>query len=252
MAARPTAASLAVHKGDYGYDAPYALLGFTVASIISLVLLVVGLRIHDRFLTRIGAIDGVVFGLNGASFLYTTRRGKFLVWGRILQDMNVRGDERVLDLGCGRGAILTMAARCLTSGNATGVDIWKTVDQSGSSPNACRRNASREGVADRIALATADMRALPFGAGTFGVIVSSLALHNIPSEADRARALAEAIGVLAPGGRLVIADIKHTRAYANELLRLGMVDVTRRSLGWRFWYGNPIAATWLVTARKTA
>jgi arsenite methyltransferase len=40
--------------------------------------------------------------------------------------VNVRGDERVLDLGCGRGAILTMAARCLTSGNATGVDIWKT------------------------------------------------------------------------------------------------------------------------------
>lgn len=106
-------------------------------------------------------------------------------------------------------------------------------------------------MADRIALATADMRALPFGAGTFGVIVSSLALHNIPSEAERARALAEAIGVLAPGGRLVIADIKHTRAYANELLRLGMVDVTRRSLGWCFWYGNPIAATSLVTARKT-
>ena len=82
---------------------PYALLGFTVASIISLVLLVVGLRVHDRSLTRIGAIDGVVFGLNGASFLYTTRRGKFVVWGRILQDMNVRGDERVLDLGLRAG-----------------------------------------------------------------------------------------------------------------------------------------------------
>ena len=212
-----TAASFADHNGDYGYDAPYALLGFAVASIVLIVLLAVGVRVHDRFLTRLGAIDGVVFVLNFGSFLYTTRRGKFVVWARLLQDMNVRGDERVLDLGCGRGAVLTMAARCLTSGQATGVDIWKTVDQSGSSASACRQNAMREGVVERVTLATADMRALPFGAGTFGVIVSSLALHNISSEAGRAQAIAEAVLVLAPGGRLVIADIKHSRAYANEL-----------------------------------
>ena len=72
MSARLTAASLAGHKETTALRRPYsALLGFAVASIISLVLLVVGLRGHDRFLTRIGAIDGVVFGLNGASFLYT-------------------------------------------------------------------------------------------------------------------------------------------------------------------------------------
>jgi len=141
-------------------------------------------------------------------------------------------------------------ARCLTSGRATGIDIWKTIDQSGSSAARCRQNAAREGVADRITLATADMRAQPFAAGSVDFVVSSLAIHNIRLAADRAQALAEAVLVLAPGGRLAIADIKHTRSYAKELSRLGMLDVTRRSLGWRFWYGNPIAATWLVTARK--
>lgn len=243
-------APLAAHNGDYGYDAPYALLGFAVAAVVSIVLFIAGLRLHERSLIRVGTIYGAVFVLFTVSFWYTTRRGKFVEWARVLAGLGIRGDERVLDLGCGRGAVLTMVARCLTSGRATGIDIWNTTDQSGSSASRCRENAAREGIADRITLATADMRALPFAAGSVDLVVSSLAIHNIRLAADRAQALAEAVLVLAPGGRLAIADIKHTRSYAKELSRLGLLDVTRRSLGWRFWYGNPIAATSLVTGRK--
>jgi len=49
----------------------------------------------------------VVFFANTSSFLYATRRGKFLEWDRILDHLRVRGDEGVLDMGCGRGAVLT-------------------------------------------------------------------------------------------------------------------------------------------------
>ena len=42
------------------------------------------------------------------SFLYTTRHGKFRVWNRILDE--VHGDECPLDMGCGRGAVLTAVA----------------------------------------------------------------------------------------------------------------------------------------------
>jgi len=34
------------------------------------------------------------------------------------------------------------------------------------------------------------------------------------------------------------------------LRTLGAIDVTRRGLGWRFWYGNPFAGTTLVSASK--
>ena len=34
--------------------------------------------------------------------------------------------------------------------------------------------------------------------------------------------------------------------------RPGTSGVTRRNLGWRFWYGNPVASTTLVTASKPA
>jgi hypothetical protein len=56
--------------------------------------------------------------------------------------------------------------------------------------------------------------------------------------------------VLKPGGRLAIADIKSTALYANTITSLGGTAVARRRLSWRFWYGNPIAATSLVTASK--
>jgi len=56
--------------------------------------------------------------------------------------------------------------------------------------------------------------------------------------------------VVKPGGRLAIADIRSTSTYVRTLRQLGAADVVRTGLGWRFWYGNPMAGTSLVTASK--
>lgn len=155
-------------------------------------------------------------------------------------------------MGCGRGAVLTAVARRLTTGRVTGVDIWSTSDQSGNARDVTLRNASLEGVSDRVQIETGDMRALPCADATFDLVVSSLAIHNIRSNADRRRAIQEAFRVLKPGGRIVIADIRATAVYADELRTLGAADVRRRRLGWRFWWGNPFGATTLLTASKPA
>src|SRR5262249_31403469 len=141
-------------------------------------------------------------------------------------------------------------ARRLTSGRATGVDLWSTRDQSGNARDVTLRNMALEGIAERVVVETGDMRALPFPSESFDVVVSSLAIHNISSQQGRAAAVSEAWRVLTPGGRLAIADIRATGRYAATLRSLGAASVARRRLGWRFWYGNPIAATSLVTATK--
>lgn len=85
--------------------------------------------------------------------------------------------------------------------------------------------------------------------GLFDVIGPS-AIHNIRGAAERARAVPEAWRVLTPGGRLAIADIRATAHYAATLRACRAAGVERRRLGWRFWYGNPFAATSVVVASK--
>ena len=236
--------------GDYGYDAPYALVAFTALGAICLIAALAGWWAgHGRMVAITGFYAAFFLG-NAGSFFYTTRRGKFLVWDEILDGFHLRGDEQVLDMGCGRGAVLTTVAQRLTTGRVTGIDLWSTHDQSGNARSVTIQNASLESVADRVDVRTGDMRALPFPDESFDVVVSSLAIHNIRSHEARAQAIAEAWRVLKPGGRLAIADIRVTSRYAAALRALGASGVTRRRLGWRFWYGNPFAATTLVSATK--
>lgn len=246
-----TKTQLARRRGDYGFDAPYVPI---ILGLIGIACLTAGLSSLWQFnAPLIGAIFlayGLFMLLSTASYLYTTRRGKFEVWADILTHLGLHGDEQVLDLGCGRGAVLLMAASLLPTGKAIGVDLWKASDQSGNAVSITQQNAEREGVADRIELHTADMQKLPFANGSFDVILSSLAIHNIQEPAGRIQAINEAVRVLKPGGKLVIADFRQTQQYAERLRELGMIDITHRTLDWRFWYGGPWAATKLVSATK--
>jgi SAM-dependent methyltransferase len=240
-----------MRRGDYGFDAPYALLAFAgVGSACAVLAVVAWWKQGVDGAAPALSLYGLFFLANAASFFYTTRRGKFEEWDRILDHLALTGTERVLDMGCGRGAVLTAVARRLTSGRVTGIDIWQTRDQSGNAQDVTRRNASLEGVAERVDVETGDMRSLPFPDATFDLVVSSLAIHNIRGNADRRQAIAEGFRVLKPGGRMVVADIRATAIYEAELRRLGATAVERRRLGWRFWWGNPIAATTLLTASK--
>jgi ubiquinone/menaquinone biosynthesis C-methylase UbiE len=230
-------------NGASGIDAPYLLpvpAALIVANLVQ------------------GIVTGTTWPLVAAGLvmacmacgLYASRRGKFVVWAELLDRLALRGDERIPDLGCGRGAVLLMAARRLTTGRATGVDLWRRQDQSGNSAEAKRRNAIAEGVIDRVELHTAGIAALPFEDGCFDVVVSNVAIHNVKGGAGRDRAIGEAVRVLRPGGRLLIADLRATGRYCRRLSELGMVDVVRRGLGWRMWWSGPWLVTHLVTATK--
>ena len=225
-------------RGSYGIDAPFAPAFIAFVAALEVALAVISGSVRPLLAALfILAILGF--------YLYATLRGKFVVWAELLDQLNLRGDERILGLGCGRGAVLLMAAQHLTTGRAVGVDLWRSVDQSGNSAEATRRNAIAEGVADRVELHTADMTALPLEDDSFDVVVSSWAIHNIRGRAGREKAVSEAVRVLRPGGRLMIADLRATRQHQAQLAKLGMKDVARRRLGWRL-----LRLTRLVTATK--
>jgi SAM-dependent methyltransferase len=227
----------------YGIDAPPipALLG---AAGVASALAAASRRTGRTARTALAVTSAVLFAGTGI-YLHTTLRGKLRAWDEILDRAAFKGDEQVLDLGCGRGAVLIAAARRLPLGRAVGVDLW-SADQSGNRPEATLANAAAAGVADRVEVRSGDMTALPFPDNSFDVVTSAMAIHNIPSTQGRYRALDEAIRVLRPGGRLFIADPSpFVRRYAAHL-----GQGTLRALGPGYWYIGPLIAVSLLHVVK--
>jgi SAM-dependent methyltransferase len=221
-------------KADYGLDAPGVVVGSAAAGTAALAGAGVGWAVWRRRHRVPAAVLGgwlALWGMVGLAqaglMLRSSRAGKLAERDRLLDQLPWRGDERVLDVGCGRGLLLIGAAKRLGTGRAVGLDVWRTQDQAGNDPAATIANAQAEGVADRVELRDGDARQLPFDDHSFDVVVSSLALHNIPGAAGRAAAVGELVRVLKPGGHLAILDFRNTGQYAAVLAAAGLGDVHR-------------------------
>jgi arsenite methyltransferase len=236
--------------GTFGIDAPTvpAVLG---AAALLLAISSCVLTITNRFAAGLITLTFAVFlTLCAFSYLYTTLHGKFVWWADLLDDARLKGDEYAVDLGCGRGAVLISLAKRLTTGRVSGIDLWRSHDQSGNDIEATKHNARICGVEDRVELNTGNITTLPYYDEQFDLVVSSLAIHNLKAREDRQRAIAEAVRVLEPGGKIIIADISHTEEYADWLTEAGMESVTLQDLGVRGWWGGPWMPTSAVTASR--
>ena len=190
-----TVVDLRHHRADYGYDGDYrAVSAPTVATIVGAVSAAL-LASAARSLVRGKPVAAVVSRRNRRVDRRRRRRcssaprasASSRCGPRSSTICGLRGDETLLDLGCGRGAVLLAAAKLLPNGRAIGVDIWRA-DQTDNSQQNTLRNAELEGVAERVEVRTADITDLPFDDNSVDVIVSSLVVHNIPSPRARAKA----------------------------------------------------------------
>ena len=234
-------------KVDYGLDAPGVVRGFAIAGValalVTVVLVVAGLPVAPELF----GLAAVMFLATVAAMLHSSRRGKLIERDRLLDGLGLRGDEELLDVGCGRGLLLLGAAKRLPRGRAVGIDVWSATDQSGNRREATIANAAAERVDERVEVVDGDMRALPFADRSFDAVVSSIAIHNLAEAADRERACFEIARVLRPGGRVAVLDFRATGEYANAFEDAGLVDVERSARSFRMY--PPVR---LVTARRRA
>lgn len=222
-------------SADYGIDAPYVIRNLLIAGGLALIvflLMATGLWSGRIGAVRFGAVGflGMAIALIVVGFVmwWSSKFGKVREREKLLSKISWRGDEQVLDIGCGRGLLLIGAAKRLTTGKATGIDIWQREDLSGNKPEATLENARRENVAERVKIETADMRKMPFPDASFDVVISRAAIHNLYSVDGRAAAIQEIARVLKPGGLALIDDIRHFRQYAAVFTDNGC-DVRRIS-----------------------
>lgn len=109
----------------------------------------------------------------------------------------IRDGETVLDIGCGTGVFLKMAAKRISSARFIGVD-----PDADALRIAEKRLRKYESI---VVLKKGFAEELPIESGSVDVCVSSLAFHHMPDAAKK-KAVAEIFRVLRPGGRVLIAD----------------------------------------------
>jgi SAM-dependent methyltransferase len=115
--------------------------------------------------------------------------------------------ERVLDLGSGAGTDSLVAAQMVgSSGRVTGIDMTPQM-------LAKAQAAAEEMGAANVGFVEGEAERLLFPDGSFDVVISNGVIDLIP---DKDAAFAELHRVLAPGGRLQIADVTIQNPVSEE------------------------------------
>ena len=107
----------------------------------------------------------------------------------VIELLDLNGEERFLDVGCGPGAALEYAAA--TGAAVAGIDP---------SPSMVSRAAKRVPAAD---VRVGSAEAIPYPDDSFSVVINIASFHHW---ADREAGLREIRRVLAPGGKLQIVE----------------------------------------------
>jgi len=116
-----------------------------------------------------------------------------------LRLLGVKAGERVLDVGCGSGAVTrTLARQVAPSGRAVGIDA------SAQLLDVARELGHSAGFGEALDFREADCRNMPFADAAFDAVVAATTLSHVPRPLE---ALAEMVRVTRPGGRVGVFDL---------------------------------------------
>jgi arsenite methyltransferase len=129
---------------------------------------------------------------------------------------SLRPGETVVDLGCGGGLdVLLAAAKVGPAGKAIGIDMTPEMIER------ARRNAAQQGAAN-VAFHLAVIDQLPLPDASVDCVISNCVINLAP---DKPAVFREVFRVLKPGGRLAVSDIALKRPLPPELAQEVMAYV---------------------------
>ncbi len=238
-------------KGNYGIDSPVIV---ATLCILGLAGLATGYFSATAWRWVADGLGGY-FLLGAAGMLFYSKVGKLSLRERLLDRIPWRGDEKVLDVGCGRGLLTVAVASRLSSGSVVGVDVWHHGAVTGNRADSVLENATIEGVRHRVAVKEGDARELPFADGAFDAVVSNFVVHELKNRADRERMMREVARVLKPGGRVALVDFIFTDECVGDLRKFGVETERARDGFVSFWVSAILnfgaVKTYHVVGRKS-
>lgn len=218
-------------KGNYGIDSPgivAALFGLALAGAI------IGWLMSSAWKV-IPFAFAAYFLLGAGGMIFYSKVGKLALCQRTLDHVSWRGDESVLDVGCGRGLLTVAAAHRLSAGKVVGMDIWLRSAITGNRSNSVLENARVEQVSDRVETREGDARSLPFPNASFDVVVSNFVVHELRTRQERQKMMQEIVRVLKPAGRVALADFIFTDDCVADLNNYGVNATRQRDVFLSFW-----------------
>lgn len=146
---------------------------------------------------------------------------------RVIESAHLEPGMRVVDVGCGTGTLLLIAAEVMPEARLFGVDIDDRILER------ARQKLSLRDL--NIQLEQASATDLPYADGSFERVLSTLTFHHLTRQ-QKQRAFAEAYRVLRPSGELHVGDFgaphtRYARAASYLIERIGREHVQENFLG---------------------
>jgi SAM-dependent methyltransferase len=145
--------------------------------------------------------------------IYVFQRPRLDLHGSSIDLAELKGDESILEVGCGNGRYLAELQARGHRGLVCGVDL---------SPGMLRTARSAAGDDP---LLVGDAQALPFTSGSFDVALAMHMLYHVP---DRAKALEEIRRVVRPGGVALV--LTNSEVHFRELDEL-LIECAAATIG---------------------
>lgn len=226
-------------KTNYGNWVPekmlYLLLTGTVVFLAAAVIFgaVTGWKVA-------AVICGILGGIMLLYGIYMYRCHELFAFGKgnmmakvhenLVQHLDWNGEGKLLDIGCGAGALTVRCGKKFPKAELTGMDYWGA--EWSYAKEQCEQNVKAEGLNNRIHFEKGDAVHLDFDTESFDAVVSNFVFHEVHSAKDKRDVVREALRVVKKGGCFSFQDMFSQKslygdmdAFVEQLKKEGISEI---------------------------